>query len=157
MEKVLIIGIGNKFREDDGAGIYIVEQLAQKINLPDIYFAQSSGEGTEIMSLWEDFNNVCLFDALMKNDQPGRIVHFTAKDCKIPSDLFKYSSHAFSLAEAVELARVLNKLPKQVEIFGIEGKRFGFGEGLSEEVQQACTELVTVFSKKNTDFRNISL
>ena len=143
--RILFVGVGNKFRQDDGAGAYIVEQLSKKCLGSDAHFAHSNGEGAGLMTLWEGFEQVVLFDALMANGQPGRVVHLSASNQHIPSDMFKYSSHAFSLAEAIELSKVLNRLPRQVEIIGIEGRSFDFGEGLSDEVQLACATVVSCF------------
>jgi hydrogenase maturation protease len=56
----------------------------------------------------------------------------------IPSQFFHYSSHAFGVAEAIELARSLNQLPDKLVLYGVEGKIFATGIGLSEAVQQAA-------------------
>ena len=63
---------------------------------------------------------------------------FDAGNSPIPSDFFNYSTHAFSVAEAVELARALNKLPTRLLIYGIEGVDFSAGIGLTEAVQSLC-------------------
>jgi hydrogenase maturation protease len=52
----------------------------------------------------------------------------------VPADLFTCSTHGFGVATAVELARALNRLPPRLVLFGIEGKEFGIGRGLSTEV-----------------------
>ena len=41
------------------------------------------------------------------------------------------STHALGLADAVELARSLGRLPQRVVVYGIEGAAFEFGNGLS--------------------------
>ena len=56
---------------------------------------------------------------------------------EIPSRFFHYSTHAFSLAEAVELARAMDELPPQLVVYGIEGSDFGSGEGLTPRVAEA--------------------
>ena len=141
--ETLFIGIGNGFRQDDGAGIYILRQLEQLLNrVATCFFAQSSGEGTGLMELWQGYDHVILFDAIMKQGRPGRTYYFLAEDNTFPSDFFNYSSHAFSLAEAVELARTLNKLPRRLMVYGVEGKDFNFGEELSREVIAGCNKIV---------------
>ena len=52
-------------------------------------------------------------------------------------DLFHRSTHAISVADAIELARAMNKLPKRLIAIGIEGKSFEAGAGLSREVEAA--------------------
>jgi hydrogenase maturation protease len=46
------------------------------------------------------------------------------------------------VAEAIELARALGKLPGQLIVFGIEGKTFKAGNGLSGEVAIAVADVV---------------
>src|ERR1035437_11103975 len=62
------------------------------------------------------------------------------------STLFPYttlfrSTHHFGLAEAVELARVLDRLPPCLWIYGIEGRRFEQGSCPSPEVARAIEEV----------------
>ena len=47
------------------------------------------------------------------------------------------STHAFGVGEAVELARVLGKLPDRVVVYGVEGGEFAAGEGLTAPVEAA--------------------
>ncbi len=52
------------------------------------------------------------------------------------------STHSFGVAEAVELARALGRLPARIVVFGIEGRDFAQGEGLSPDVDAAVDEVV---------------
>lgn len=141
--KTIFIGVGNTFRSDDGAGIYIVRALQKEFGHRSHFaFEESHGEGTSLMELWEGGEHVVLFDAVMLRDEPGKLYHLEANRKNIPTDFFKYSSHAFSVAEAVELSRVLGKLPAKFEIYGIEGEHFAHGESLSEPVKHSCDQLI---------------
>jgi Ni,Fe-hydrogenase maturation factor len=48
------------------------------------------------------------------------------------------------VAEALELARVLNRIPTSVLLYGIEGNQFDFGRSLSTEVQDAAEKVVAM-------------
>lgn len=147
----LIIGIGNTFRRDDGAGVYVLEALRQRVTgQSDIQFAQASGEGSRLMEIWRGSDNVILLDAVMRQGSPGKIYHLRACDQSIPSDFFKYSSHAFSVAEAIELSRVLDQMPDEIEIFGVEGEDFGYGDTLTDVVTLACNRLIETLTVKLT-------
>lgn len=136
-------------RKDDGAGRYIVRQLRSKFDfVSNASFAEAHGEGSSLMEMWQGFDKAVIFDAVRRGSEPGKCYHLQADSDNIPTDFFKYSSHAFSLAEAVELARVLDKLPGSLEIFGVEGEDFSHGEGLSSQVLQACDELINDFTKQ---------
>jgi Ni,Fe-hydrogenase maturation factor len=61
-----------------------------------------------------------------------------ARAAPIPSRFFRCSTHVFSVAEAVELGRALNQLPPRLIVYGIEGKDFAAGVGLSAVVDRAA-------------------
>src|SRR5215207_5591238 len=51
------------------------------------------------------------------------------------------STHAFGVADAIELARTLGRLPARLEIYTIEGADFTAGAGLSPPVAAAVNAL----------------
>jgi hydrogenase maturation protease len=55
--------------------------------------------------------------------------------------VFRSSTHAFGVGEAIELARALGTLPGQVLVYGIEGSDFDAREGLSPAVDAAVERL----------------
>ncbi|HEX6779152.1 MAG TPA: hydrogenase maturation protease, partial [Ktedonobacterales bacterium] len=71
----------------------------------------------------------------------GTIYCFDAQAQPIPTSVFARSTHAFGVAEAVELARVLNQLPPSLTVYGIEGKCFAAGTGLSPSVARAAKKV----------------
>ena len=138
--KSMFIGIGNEYRNDDGVGIYIVRKLT-KLNR-DVNTVELSGEGTELMEIWKNAKEVYIFDAVRSREKPGTIFEFDANQAKIPSNFFNYSTHNFSLAEAVELSRTLDQLPPTFKIFGIEGSNFSEGSQLSPEVKATADKFL---------------
>lgn len=132
-----MIGVGNRFRHDDGAGPVFVDRMRKRgFDALDL-----SGEGTELMQVWEDADHVILVDAARSGAPAGTLHRFEAQTEEVPSGFFHYSSHQFAVAEAIEMARVLGKLPRQVTVYGIEAVDFSYGEGLSPEVSSAIEEL----------------
>lgn len=138
---VLVIGVGNDFRRDDGAGVEVIRRL-EELHLPGVQVEEQSGEGVALMSAWEGRENVILIDAVSSGASPGVIHFLNPSEKELPSEFFHYSTHAFSVAEAVEMARVLGKLPPALRIYGIEGQDFGMGQGLSYEIESAVEEVV---------------
>jgi hydrogenase maturation protease len=137
--QTLVIGIGNKYRSDDGVGLWVAERLQGKA--ADCEIAESSGEITQLLELWRNFSRVLVVDATASGTQPGTIFRFEAQKEALPAETFHYSSHAIGLPEAIELARTLGALPAQLVVYGIEGKNFAAGEVFSSEVQRAAEQL----------------
>ena len=130
----IIIGIGNEFRRDDGVGILIAREL-KKLALDSIDVIDSSGEGGKLLQLWEDYKFVIVIDAVHSGGEAGKIYRFNISEEVLPAQFFKFSSHTFSLAESIELARKLKQLPPRLILFGIEGNDFSEGLGLTGKVE----------------------
>jgi hydrogenase maturation protease len=137
----LIIGIGDEYRGDDAAGLIVVRQLKERLADSAIVIEQS-GDGVAMMESWRGAETVIIFDAVMSGAEPGTIHRLDASAQPIPKGAFHYSTHAFGVAEAIELARALGNLPQYLVVYGIEGKNFAVGVGLSVEVERATGEAV---------------
>src|SRR6516225_3687071 len=139
-EHILIIGLGNDYRGDDAVGRVLARRL-KAIEGDDVRVVEESGEGASLIEAWQGADFVILIDAVHSGGAAGTIHRFDAATQPVPGSFFHYSTHAFSVAEAVELARALNQLPPRLVIYGIEGKNFDSRVGLSPEVKMAAEEL----------------
>lgn len=143
---VTMIGIGNQFRRDDRAGLEIVRQLQQK-NYPGVTCVEESGEGLALMDMLMVGGSFYLFDAVCSGKMhPGTIYQLDAVEQEIPAQFFHYSTHHFSIAEAISLLRNMGKLPQHLQLIGIEGKNFDHGTDLSAEVEHAVKTVVQLVS-----------
>lgn len=138
---VLLIGVGNGYRRDDGLGIAVARRL-EAHHLPDLRVIEHSGEGASLMDVWSQAQSVILVDAVCSGSPSGRIFRLDAHTQPIPAAFFHYSTHAFGVAEAIELARALDQLPPKLILYGVEGEDFSAGEGLSTPVQAAIPSVI---------------
>ncbi len=138
---ILLIGTGNEYRCDDGAGLAAIRALKAR-DLPDTLVIESPSDGAELMEIWKSAARVILIDAVSSGGVPGTIYRFDAHAQPIPAYLSFLSTHAFGLAEAIELARALHLLPQYLAVYAIEGQNFTIGTGLSREVEKAVQEVV---------------
>ena len=136
----LIIGVGNRWRRDDGAGPAAAEALAA-LGLEEVRVLETGGEGADLLDLWQGAERVILIDAA--SGLPACTVHrFDARQQHLPADLFGVSSHAFGVAQAVELGRALDCLPPCLTVYALAGCDFAHGQGLSPEAATAALALV---------------
>lgn len=140
LSKTIIIGIGNEFRGDDAAGLVVARRL--KGVCPDADVREQSGEGGLLMASWEGYDTVVLVDAVEAGLAEGQIVGFEASREPVPTKFFHYSTHDFSLAEAVEMARALGTLPPTVWVYGIQGGSFELGQPITAAVAAAIDQIV---------------
>jgi len=127
----MLIGVGNTYRCDDGVGIIVAQRIRER--LPALRVVESSGEGMQLMNLWQSADVVAIVDAVRSGSSPGRVHRLDARTERVPSDFFHYSTHAFGVAEAIELSRAMGTLPS-LTVYGIEGKNFAAGCELSPDV-----------------------
>lgn len=140
-EGTLIIGVGNPYRGDDAVGLWVAERLERRANLP-AQVCSASGEGAALLALWQGVECAIVVDAVRSGAAPGKIFRFEAQRQVVPARFFHYSTHAFSVAEAVELSRALGQLPPRLILYGIEGEGFRAGQGLSPCVRGACETVI---------------
>lgn len=154
MKSMLVIGVGNWYRGDDAVGLVVARKL-KAMNLPRVLAKEESGEGVALMEAWRGNERVIIVDAASSGSRPGTVHTLNADSTTIPSAFFHYSSHAFSVAEAIELARALKQLPSQLIVYGIEGKNFDAGVGLSQEVESASEEVVRILTENFSRFVSV--
>ena len=138
--RTLIIGLGNEYRGDDAVGLIVVRRLREAAP-ESVRVLEESGEGAALLESWQDADTVILIDAVHSGAKPGTIHRFDAHVQPIARKFFRFSTHAFGVAEAVELARALGRLPPRLIVYGVEGKTFEAGAGLSPEVEAAAQEV----------------
>lgn len=143
---VVVIGIGNEYRRDDRAGIEVARAIADMC-LPDVCVIEHSGDGSALQDVWGEARWVIIIDTVCSEHAPGTIYRLRANGDIIPGNFFNYSSHAYSISEAIELSKALHHPVPEVIIYGIEGANFEFGEDISPEVQEKIAELVTRVSE----------
>jgi hydrogenase maturation protease len=138
---IVMIGVGNEYRSDDGAGIAVARRL-RALFPSGVTILEESGEGAALMQAWQGATWVTLVDAVSSGASPGTVHRFDAQAAPMPTGFFHYSTHAFSVAEAVELARSLDQLPARLVVYGIEGANFAAGVDLSPTVEHAVEAVV---------------
>jgi len=137
----LVIGVGNAFRSDDAVGLIVAQRLKQA-SFDNVTVREESGEGAALIDAWHGAGAVVLIDAVCSGAEPGTVHRLDAQSQPVPAKFRCYSTHAFGVAEAIELARALNQLPPVCTVYGIEGKSFTAGVGLSPEVEGAAQQVV---------------
>jgi hydrogenase maturation protease len=138
---MIVIGIGNPDRGDDGAGRMAALRL-RAILPPAVAVAECDGDVAGLVDLFDGFSNVILVDACASGAPAGKVHRLEVSEAPLPTAAFNMSSHGFGLAEAIELARALGQLPPRCMVYAIEGETFETGAGLSGVVDRAIDRVV---------------
>ena len=140
---MLILGCGNPDRADDAAGLLVARRLREL----GIQARELGGEALELLDAWSGEADVLVVDAVKSGAPPGTITVWDARTSPLPACQFRCSTHALGVAEAIELARALDRLPSKLIVVGIEGHRFDRGEPPSAEVAEAVERLAQILVK----------
>jgi hydrogenase maturation protease len=144
---ILLVGVGNEIRGDDAVGLVVTRLLKQNEELArHAAIVEEARDGARLIELWKASEFTIVVDAVRSGFEPGRICKFEVNKSSLPLGPFQHSTHAFSIPEAIELSRILNELPKTLVVYGVEGKEFGQGLGMSPEVERAAHELVELIT-----------
>lgn len=124
-------------RGDDGAGHKVAEILRPFLG-DRVVTAQSP---TQILNhASHDLDILVIVDSAENLSKPGRIHRLKPADLLSEKQTIR-TSHTLSLREVISLLSMSEVFRGRLIIYGIEGERFGCGEGLSENVAKACEEV----------------
>jgi hydrogenase maturation protease len=146
---ILVIGIGNPDRGDDAAGLAVARKISDalasgQVTVPgEVIVRELTGDQLKLLDEWAGATEVYLVDAVCSGGAPGTVYRFDAADAL--TERFRHrGTHTFSLADVIELARVLGQLPPHLAGFGIEGADFAIGAGLSPEAAAAVDKVTAL-------------
>jgi hydrogenase maturation protease len=141
MRRVVVIGVGNTFRHDDGVGPAVILALRQQ-GLADVELADSDGEATRLLDLWAEADLAIVVDAVRTLSVPPGTVHRRSLLHPSFGRVGLGASHAADLGDAVALAAALDRLPNQLLLYAVEAADTSLGVGLSPAVADAVAQLV---------------
>ena len=137
MTDAIVICAGNRFRQDDGAGLAVAAELRGVVPVVEV-----TGEATELLQAWEEAELAVVVDAVRSGNPPGTVRRLTtdSPDARFVG-MTATSTHGSGLEAAIGLGRAFGCLPARLVIYGIEAARTGEGEGLSPRVKAAVPDV----------------
>ena len=132
----VVIGVGNRYRGDDRVGLVIAEAVQARIS-PEVAIVVCEEEPSRLIDDWEGASTAIVVDAVASSHEPGTVRRFDASVEELPAEAFRSSTHAFGVAETIELARALGRLPERVVVYGVAGVDFRAGAALTPAVRHA--------------------
>jgi hydrogenase maturation protease len=137
----VVVCIGNLFRRDDGVAAAVAEQL--RTTLPArVRLVEQDGEPARLVDAWAGAELAVLVDAVRSGAVPGTVRRIeVASDGLVPPRR-PTSTHGYSVGDALQLGRALDRMPVRLVVHAIEGADFGDGPGLSDAVAAAVPDVV---------------
>ena len=117
---VMILGVGNILRSDDGFGIYVVQRLQREYDFAKrVVILDGHILGLNLMPLVVESDGLMIVDTMVTNGRPGDIYRLEGESILLNGDKRRHSVHQLKLQDMLGICRVLFGLPPTV-IFGIE-------------------------------------
>jgi hydrogenase maturation protease len=131
--QAVVIGVGNEFRRDDGAGPRVVASLRGRVP-QGTELLVSDGEPVRMIEAWTGAPLAVVVDAVRAEPaQPGRL-HRLVMDGAAAGPPGQVSSHGLGLKDAIGLALALDRMPGRLIVHAVEAADLGQGTGLTPAV-----------------------
>ncbi|EUA10817.1 hydrogenase maturation protease family protein [Mycobacterium kansasii 732] len=139
---VVVIGLGNRYRRDDGVGIVAAAAL-DELGLPDIRVVTDIVEPMGLVEAWSGARLAVVIDAAVSfPSTPGRVTRCALGDLVTATD--GVSSHRVDVAAAYALGQALARVPDRLEVVSVEAADTGHGVGLTPQVAAAVPAAVSM-------------
>ena len=165
MSKILIAGMGNVLRRDDGFGVEIAKRLAADSTLPTDARVIEVGIGGIhlVQELMDGYDVLIIIDAVERDSAPGTL---HVLEAEVP-DLatwpenqrqdFLADMHYTTPSKALILAKALGILPPKAFIVGCQPVEVDeLGIGLSELVERAAPGMIQKIEQLVRQFSTIA-
>lgn len=147
-KKVVVIGIGNIFRSDDGVGPYIIDKLKEANISKNVELKNLESATIDILNVIEGAFTVIVIDSIECSTKIGKIHELQLDD--LPERERSFNLHNIGLKSIFLTAKKLERLPQNLLIYGIEIKDVSYNNQLSSEVKTAADKLVKKLEEEFT-------
>ena len=139
---IAVFGIGNILLSDDGVGVHTLNRLKEDYDLPGyVELIDGGTKGLDLLPLLEDRDKVMIIDAANFKKKPGTIG--TVEGDKIPAFLStKLSVHQIGLPDMLFAAKLMNIMPPEICLIGIQPESMATSIEMSEVVSKGMEPLL---------------
>ncbi len=142
MMRILIAGVGNVLRGDDGFGIEVLHRLSETVAVEGVEYFESGIAGISLVQkLMDGFDALIIIDALDRHAEPGQVfvLEPDAESLRTPASTHEATDlHQANPEVVLRMAAALKVLPPRAWIIGCQaGDCDEFGSPLTEAVARA--------------------
>lgn len=149
-KKMTVLGIGNTLYSDEGVGVHILPMLREmfkEYKEESLEIIEGATDGMRLLGPVEDTDYLIIIDAINAGKEPGTII--TVKNNDIPAYFgVKMSIHQVGFQEVLFAARIRERLPRQMIMFGIQPESLELGVELTNTVQSKLIELAAMIKEQ---------
>jgi hydrogenase maturation protease len=139
---IVVLGLGNLLRRDEGLGIRALERLRERYALPDAVQTVDGGTlGLDLLCYLEDAGRLLVLDAALTAGPPGTLLRVA--DAEVPAFFgMRTSPHEVALPDLLAVTQLRGTVPDEVVVLGMQPDALELGWELSPAVARHLDELV---------------
>jgi hydrogenase maturation protease len=138
---IVVLGLGNSIRTDDGIGVHAIRKLAAERSLPsDIRMIEGGTLGLDLLSSLRETTHLLALDAVDAGVAPGTLSRFA--DEELTNLPVNKSVHLLGFADLLAAMNLLGSAPCSVVLLGLQPKSTEWGTTLSLELDAKLKDFV---------------
>lgn len=150
--KTAIMGFGNPVRSDDAIGIYVIEQLKEKLpQSNEISIFDMGTAAFEVLFGLKGHSKIILVDAVLNTEEPiGTVFKVPAEEVmKAPKDDPLVFLHGMKWDQALSYAKKIlqDAYPEDIQVYLVAIENTKLEVDLSETVREAGNKIVELILK----------
>lgn len=155
-KKITILGIGNTLFSDEGVGVHVLPLLEEiYAGDPTIEIIEGSTDGIKLLGPVEDAEYLIVIDAINAGKPAGTLI--TLEDEQIPAYFgIKMSIHQMGFQEVLLAAKLRERYPKHIIMFGMQPSSLELGVQLTEVNQEKLPDLANLVKNQINQWRDAS-
>jgi len=148
--EVVVLGLGNRLRRDEGLGVGALERLYQRYILPQgVQLVDGGVLGFELLAYVEEARSLLVLDAALTGGAPGELLRF--EDERAPAYFgLGDSAQRMGLFDLLAVAERQGHRPESVVILGMQPESVELGWGLSSTVARRLDALAAAAASQLT-------
>ena len=148
-KKIAILGVGNLIIGDEGFGVHTVKYLEDNFVFPDnVVIVDAGTAGIYMSSYLEECDPVFVIDVVDIDAEPGSMHTFNLEDVRAGKISTKMSPHQLGLLEVVEICKLRDAAPSQMEFFCVVPADFEQDLVLSPIVEPRVAQIADILIKR---------
>lgn len=145
--RILIAGVGNELRKDDGFGPVVVRELLDTASVAtDADIIDFGQRLYDLLLRMKEYDVVIIVDAIEGEGKPGDIYMVSPEDvCKARAE--SLNPHHADLKELIAIGERMGSLPEDVYVIGCHPEDVSWGIGLTQAVAEKITSVIYLIHK----------
>src|ERR1044071_5676324 len=156
---ITVIGCGNPARSDDGAGVWVAQQLMSNYqDDAEVHVLDAGTSGIEVMFRARGSSALIIIDAVASGAEPGQLYEVPGAELANPAPQ-RPGAHGFRWDHALHAGRMTfgAAFPQQVAVFLIEAADLSLGLELTAPVAAAAAKLIPLVRERIDSYRPLQV